>query len=114
MVPILGSSIKNLHLVGHDFESSARFAFRAFPLPCLQPAFQVNMPTLIKEFAADFSQATEANDLKPLHSLTRSPVSVFPPFVYRKAESAHRGAFLAKTEFWGITKKSDQRYAIHT
>jgi hypothetical protein len=31
-VPVLGNSVQNLHLVGHDFDCRALFAFRAFPL----------------------------------------------------------------------------------
>jgi len=55
-VATLGNSIQNLHLVGHDFDSRALIAFGPFPLPCLQPAFQVNVPAGTQVFAADLSQ----------------------------------------------------------
>jgi hypothetical protein len=72
------------------------------------------MPALIQVFAADLSQPTKADDLKPLHSFTRSTVLLFPPFVDRKAESTDRVALLAETEFRCIPEKPDQSYFVHT
>jgi hypothetical protein len=46
-VSVLGRSIQNLHLIGYDFHCRARFSFRAFPLPGLQPTFKVNVPAFI-------------------------------------------------------------------
>src|ERR1019366_967660 len=84
------------------------------PLPCLQPAFQVNVPALIQVFTADLSQPTEADDLEPLHSFTRSTISVFPPFVDCKAERTDRITFLAEPEFRCVTQKPDQSYFVYT
>src|ERR1035437_3682881 len=113
-VSVLGRSVQNLHLVGHNFDYRALFAFRAFPLPGLQPAFQVNMPALIEIFAANLSQPTEANNLKPLHSLTRSTVPVLPPLAYSKAEIADGRTFRAEPEFRCVTQKPDQSYFVYT
>src|ERR1035437_6020663 len=72
------------------------------------------MPALVQVFTADLRQPAKADDLEPLHSLTRSTVSVLPPFVDSKAESTDRGAFLAEPKFRCITKKPDQGYLVHT
>ena len=113
-VPVLGRSVQNLHLVGHDFDCRALFAFRALPLPGLQPAFQVNVPALIQVFAANLRQAGEADDLKPLHPFPGSACCVFPPLVDRKAERTDGLALLAEFKFRRITQKPDQSYSVHT
>ena len=104
--PVSWSSIQNLHLVGDDLGCGAFLAFRAVPLPSLQPAFQVNMPALIQVFSADLSQPAEADDLKPLHPLAETTGSVFPPFVNRKAESTDGRALRAEFKLWGFPQQT--------
>ncbi len=67
-VPVLWSPIRNPHLVGHDFDCGALFAFPVLPFPRLQSTFDVDVATLVEILTANFRQATEADDLKPLHS----------------------------------------------
>src|ERR1039458_2660458 len=112
LISVLGGSIQNLHLVGHDFDYRALFAFGAFPLPGLQTTFQVNVPALVQVFAANLRQPSKADDLEPLHSLTRGAFSIFPPFVYRKAERTDGIAFLAEPEFRCVTQKPDKSYVV--
>ena len=85
-VPVLGSSVQNLHLACHDFDSRALFAFRAFPLTSLQPAFQVNMPAGTQVFAANLRQAGEADDMKPFHPVAGSACCVLPPLIDGEAD----------------------------
>ena len=99
--------IQNLHLVGHDFGYRTLFAFRACPLPSLQPAFQVNVPALIQVFSADLRQAGEADDLKPLHPFPGSACWFLSPLVDRKAEGTDRLALLAEFKFRGIAQEPD-------
>src|ERR1039458_3513472 len=73
--------------------SSYAYRLQGLPLPCLQPAFQVNMPAFIQVFPADLSQPAKANNLEPLHSLARSTLSVLPPFVNCKAKRTDGGTF---------------------
>jgi hypothetical protein len=85
-----------LHLAGDDFYCRALFAFRTCPLPGLQPAFQVNVPSLIQIFATDLSQPTEADDMKPLNAFPGRPVRVFPSLIDRKAKRTDGVAFRAE------------------
>ena len=106
-VSVLGCPVQDLHLIGYNFDYRALFAFGAFPLPGLQTTFQVNVPALVQVFAANLRQPSKAHDLEPLHSLTRGAFSIFPPFVYRKAERTDGIAFLAEPEFRCVTQKPD-------
>jgi len=72
------------------------------------------MPALIQVFAADLSQAAEANDMKPLYSLPASAFWVFPPLVDRKAKRTDGLALLAELKFRRLTQKPDQNYLVHT
>src|ERR1019366_5170689 len=92
----------------------ALFAFSAFPLPGLQPAFQVNMPAGTQVFTANLRQTGEADDLEPLHALPGSACWVFPPLVNRKAERTDGLALLAEFEFRRITQKPYQSYSVYT
>jgi len=75
-VSVLGRSIQNLHLVGHNFDCRALLAFTACPLPSLQSAFDVDMATLDKPLTAHFCQAAKADDLKPLHAFPASALGL--------------------------------------
>ena len=85
------------------------------PHPCSSCSESLGLSSTFRGiFAADLRQPTEAHDLEPLHSFTRSTVPILPPFVDCEAERTDRIAFRAESEFRCVPQKPDQSYSVDT